>query len=67
MAILTTATVPKSNERITAPVASDLRQLEIQFNNMIAWNAGPGILGIAAGSRGAAELAEFVRKGAAGM
>jgi len=35
--------------------------------NMIAWNAGPGILGIAAGSRGAAELAEFVRKGAAGM
>lgn len=39
MAILTTATVPKSNERITAPVASDLRQLEIQFNNWVAREA----------------------------
>lgn len=39
MAILTTATAPKTNEHIQSPVGSDLRQLEIQFNNMIAWNA----------------------------
>lgn len=35
--------------------------------NMIAWNAGPGILAIAAGSRGATELAAFVRRGSAGL
>jgi len=39
MAILTTATAPKSNERMSTAVASDLRQLVIQFNNMVAWNA----------------------------
>ena len=35
--------------------------------NMIAWNPAPGILAIAAGSRGATELADFVRRGELGM
>ena len=35
--------------------------------NMIAWNSAPKILSIAAGSRGALELAEFVRRGQLGM
>ncbi len=35
--------------------------------NMIAWNPAPGVLAIAAGSRGATELADFVRRGELGM
>jgi hypothetical protein len=35
--------------------------------NMIAWNPTPGVLAIAAGSRGATDLADFVRKGGLGM
>lgn len=35
--------------------------------NMIAWNPTPGILAIAAGSKSAPDLADFVRKGELGM
>ncbi|MEY4631516.1 MAG: hypothetical protein RIQ81_1636 [Pseudomonadota bacterium] len=35
--------------------------------NMIAWNPAPGVLSIAAGTRGATDLADFVRKGSLGM